>query len=406
MQTQILVEDRELARRPCPICGCQACRHLSKHSFVLPEGHPLESGYVVVTCNSCGFAYADTTANQAAHDEFYARLSKYEDHSTSTGGGATPWDEQRLRDAASTISQTISKNARILDMGCANGGLLVELRQLGHENLYGVDPSPLCVRHTMAKGIQATAGTLPGIAGIGTFDCIILSHVLEHIHDLAAALESVRGLLSANGVVYAEVPDASRYQDFLYSPFQDFNTEHINHFSPQCLRNLFSVHGFRPRSGGLKDIASSEDTLTPALFGVFEQSESSDRTFERDEALGQSLAIYVEQSRTMLAEIDSMLRLRLQTEQPVIVWGTGQLTMKLLSDTILREQPIAAFVDKNPINHGRVLRGTEILPPEEIFARRLQDPILIASLLHGRSIERDIRNAYSLDNSLLRLTPQ
>jgi len=42
-------------------------------------------------------------------------------------------------------------------------------------------------------------------------------------------------------IVYIEVPDAARYIDFLYSPFQDFNTEHINHLSSflmKILKNL------------------------------------------------------------------------------------------------------------------------------------------------------------------------
>ena len=40
-------------------------------------------------------------------------------------------------------------------------------------------------------------------------------------------------LLKTNGVLYIEVPDATAYVEFLYSPFQDFNTEHINHFRHQ-----------------------------------------------------------------------------------------------------------------------------------------------------------------------------
>ena len=79
--------------------------------------------------------------------------------------------------------------------------------------------------------------------------------------------------------------------------------------------------------------------------------------------------------------------------------------MKLLSDTILKDQPIVAFVDKNPVNHRKVLRGTEILAPDQICEQGLQYPIVVASLLHGQSIERDIKYAYNLENPVVRLTP-
>ncbi|HLJ48817.1 MAG TPA: class I SAM-dependent methyltransferase [Bryobacteraceae bacterium] len=410
MQSQILAtkaETTDAVNRPCPICECAQRHHLSEHTFVLPEGHPLESGYAVVICDSCGFAYADTVANQAAHDRFYAHLSKYEDQVTSTGGGYTTWDEQRLRDAALVISRSIPTTARILDIGCANGGLLVELRRLGHKEVFGMDPSALCVRHTIAKEIRAWVGSLSAIAsGMGAFDCVILSHVLEHVHDLAGALKSVGSLLEPDGIVYAEVPDASRYHDFLYSPFQDFNTEHINHFSPLCLSNLFQVHGFRQKNGGIKDIASSEDSLTPALYGVFEKADMSDPKLQRDEALHEALTVYVERSRAMLTRIDRRLRQQLHEQQPVIVWGTGQLTMKLLSDTVLKDQPITAFVDKNPVNHGRILRRIAIVSPEEIARQNSEAPIVVASLLHGKSIERDIRGQYGLRNPLVSLSLQ
>jgi hypothetical protein len=35
------------------------------------------------------------------------------------------------------------------------------------------------------------------------------------------------------------VPDASRFAEFMVSPFQDINIEHINHFSADTLNKLF-----------------------------------------------------------------------------------------------------------------------------------------------------------------------
>ncbi len=118
--------------RPCPLCDGAAADVLHTQTFALPEGHPLAAGYQVVCCQACGFVYADTTVTQADYDRFYATSSKYEDNGTSTGGGGAPWDEQRLADMARWLSARVPHHeARILDIGCANAGLLRRPSKIG-----------------------------------------------------------------------------------------------------------------------------------------------------------------------------------------------------------------------------------------------------------------------------------
>ena len=134
---------RKTAARCCPICQDSDTEVLHTQKFALPEGHPLMDGYDVVCCEHCGFVYADTTATQEDYDVFYAKFSKYEDDKTSSGSGDTPWDARRLEGTALQIAETLpNKLVRILDIGCANGGLLKCLRKMGFDNLCGIDPSP------------------------------------------------------------------------------------------------------------------------------------------------------------------------------------------------------------------------------------------------------------------------
>ncbi len=42
------------------------------------------------------------------------------------------------------------------------------------------------------------------------FDCIILSHVLEHIRDLESVFENLANLTQIGSTLYLEVPDATR----------------------------------------------------------------------------------------------------------------------------------------------------------------------------------------------------
>ena len=154
------------ALRTCPICDGVVISSVHNQEFLLPQDHPLVSGYRVVTCLGCGFIYADSLADQESYDKFYTNLSKYEDTQTSTGGGESSYDSKRLRDTADSIALLMpNRDARIADVGCANGGLLSALRNSGYENLVGVDPSATCVRNVIAKGIHAATGSLTSIPG-------------------------------------------------------------------------------------------------------------------------------------------------------------------------------------------------------------------------------------------------
>jgi len=394
--------------RPCPICGSITGEVLHTQKFVLPESHPLATGYDVVCCECCGFAYADTTTSQHDYDEFYSKLSKYTDNKTSTGGGESVWDAERLQNTAVEIAHVIpNKRARIVDVGCANGGLLHALYKLGYTNLCGIDPAPACVAQAaQVPGVDAFVGSLSQIpAESGPFDCLILSRVLEHVRDLQAALLYMRQFLKPNACIFVETPDATRYADFVFAPFQDFNTEHINHFSLASMANLLRRCGFTPTSSDTKVILSAPDMPYPALFTFATPSadvSASAPSLQKDEVLKARLISYITISRRVMDEIEAHLQRMLAKRLPCWCWGTGQLAMKLLAETSLANAEIVAFVDSNPINQGRFLRGIPILAPSQV--KPSTHPIIVASILHYRAIVENIRQL-GLPNPVIALRP-
>lgn len=125
--------------RSCPICNNLQGELLHKQLFVLPSNSPLPSEYEIVTCINCGFVFADTPANQTIYNNYYTQLSKYEDLKIASGGGVEKFDYDRLMLTASTINRVLPQySACILDMGCANGGLLKTLKQMGYTNIMGI----------------------------------------------------------------------------------------------------------------------------------------------------------------------------------------------------------------------------------------------------------------------------
>jgi len=396
----------KFAQRRCPITGDREVMILHHQRFLLADGNPLPSEYDVVWSRRAGFAYADTPLGQSGYDRYYTEFSKYEDSSVSTGGGETPSDAERLAHTADDIACVVGdRNASVLDIGCANGGLLVALRKLGFSSVAGIDPSPACVRTVRTRhGIPAEAGGLFELpVRVKKPDVVVLSHVLEHVYDLPRTIQVLHGLLSEKGIAYIEVPDAARYRDYIFAPFQDFNTEHINHFSTISLTNLLRSQDFELVSCGTKTIQSSPQCPYPALFGFFRKSDGAIKVddFQRDDELLESLQEYIARSAAKLAQIESVIHPLVQAQTPLFVWGAGQLTMKLLAETSLVKANLVAFVDGNPINQGKTLSGRAIRAPGQISAFGQSTPILIATLLHQQAITHRIRNELGLTNPII-----
>jgi hypothetical protein len=98
---------------------------------------------------------------------------------------------------------------------------------------------------------------------------------------------------------------------------------------------------------------------------------------------------YIRDSRALMGRLNAQIEAALPPSGRVILWGAGQLAMKLLEDTVLRDAELVACVDGNSIHHGRRLRGAPVLPPEQ--APSGDTPILITTLLHADEIRSRIR---------------
>ncbi len=391
--------------RNCPICGNDKVESLLTQRFELSIGHPLSTGYELVYCVSCGFIYADTTVSQADYDGYYAKISKYEDKKTSSGGGYNTFDNKRLEVTANQIAAYLQDySLRILDVGCANGGLLSSLKNLGFSNLCGLDPSPVCVKNTIALGITAYTGSIFDSLHHGQFDCVVLSHTLEHIMDLKGVIKQLSQLVNVSGrqMVYIEVPDSLHYIDYVVSPFQELNTEHINHFSEISLNNLMMLAGFEKKEFGEKIIDIGHNYSYPVIYGFWKKSKpKSTNKIIMDTLSLFSMREYIDQSSAILSKIETHLQKVLQEDLKFIVWGTGQLLVKLLEQTILGKANIVALIDNNPINQGQTLHGLKILPPHKL--EELEYPILITSILHQQEIASQIRQM-GLQNSIINLS--
>ena len=387
--------------RNCPICQEENGEILHAQNFVLPEGHPLSNGYDILCCDRCGFVYADTTVSQKDYDIFYTKLSKYEDKKTATGGGESPYDAARLQKTAECIAEFLpDKSVRILDIGCANGGLLGYLKKLGYNNLCGLDPSPICAETTKQKyDIETYTGSMFELPdSFGVFDVIILSHVLEHIQDVSSALTNLKDILDKNGILYAEVPDAKRYLNFYVSPFHYFDTEHINHFSLKFLEKLLMLANFTIIGRGEKEFELHSGTIYPAIWVMARLfNRKIPLNLDLDSELCNNIIKYLKHSEEDF-DTQAIDELVLNCEK-IIVWGIGSSTMRLLANSTLSQANIIAFVDSNPKYWGEYLMDKPIISTEEL--KKKTETILITSKIYRQEILTQIVNELNLKNKVV-----
>lgn len=105
----------------------------------------------------------------------------------------------------------MTPRARVLDVGCGGGKVLLRMHLGGFESCQGVDPFiPETLRYR--NGVVVHQCTLEALKGRGErFDFIMLHHSLEHMPDQQQAMRGVVDLLSENGAVLIRVPVASSY---------------------------------------------------------------------------------------------------------------------------------------------------------------------------------------------------
>jgi SAM-dependent methyltransferase len=91
---------------------------------------------------------------------------------------------------------------RILEIGCGDGALAEILMSDGFDVL-ALDSDAACVAAAKKRGVEARHAEWP-TAVEGTFDAILFTRSLHHVHDLDGAVLSSRRVLAAGGRVIVE----------------------------------------------------------------------------------------------------------------------------------------------------------------------------------------------------------
>ena len=161
----------------------------------------------------------------------------------------------------------LKPGSRVLDVGCGGGRHIRQTRLIPGIDAIGVDVGEKEARDTrrMLSELDELpaqwGGTVPGAGGWlamrasayalpfadETFDCVIISEVLEHLHEDGRALREMTRVLKAGGVLAASVPRQGP-EAVCWALSERYRTTpggHVRIYRRQELRRMLEGAGYR-----------------------------------------------------------------------------------------------------------------------------------------------------------------
>lgn len=180
-------------------------------------------------------------------DEFTGKFTSREEalaahadypHDTDAEGQFDPSFRTYVR-VQDTI-EGVPPGTRVLDVGCNTGGLGRRLIAEKGCEMFGVDISEALVEKARAKGYDAYAGPAEDLRHEdGTFDVVVVSEILEHVHDPHPVLAEAQRVLRRGGLLFGDVPTERGRWGYETIDDHDF---HARVFTREALEELLGEY--------------------------------------------------------------------------------------------------------------------------------------------------------------------
>ncbi|RMF27278.1 MAG: class I SAM-dependent methyltransferase [Bacteroidetes bacterium] len=209
----------------------------------------------IYRCPECGLAQDAHFPTSKQVREMYATTGIY--HALTDEQFQTL--EKNFHHVVEDLARVGVRKGKVLEIGCNAGYALTVLRRAGFE-VQGVEMNEDTRQEAVEQYEIPTVATLEDLPAGQRYDVVLLSHVLEHIPEVAGFLDALHERLVPGGVLFVKVPNyGSIFARYIakgrwhsYLPLQ-----HQWYFEKATLKALLQRHGFEPLTVYTREFLSS-----------------------------------------------------------------------------------------------------------------------------------------------------
>lgn len=212
-------------------CNCQ--KGESSRLYLQLEAHR------IMRCDTCGGAWTDPRPQPVNYveNDFHGMLE-------ASDSRALPWEwRMSLRTQLKMIIHHLPAGAHIHEVGCGQGLFLDLLRNHGFE-VTGIEPSKSASNIARKKGLQVECGYFGHGNAVKKADCVVFSHVLEHIGAPYETLQLAAHIARGGHMMFFQTNYRGLIPRAVGAKWAWIPNEHFWHFTPNSLQSWLSKHEF------------------------------------------------------------------------------------------------------------------------------------------------------------------
>lgn len=231
----------------CPLCSSENINlHLKTSDHFLSREE-----FNLFTCNECGFVFTQDHPDDAGIGQYY-ESAEYLSHSETKSdlfSGIYRLSRSVMLGKKVKIAGKFSglKKGSLLDIGSGTGYFLHAMQRAGWK-VRGVEINDKARHYSISEfGLDILApGELQALDP-GSFDCITLWHVLEHLQDPWFYTNEINRLLKPGGSCIIALPNSRSYDAEYYGKFWAAwdVPRHLWHFTPDTFKKSAEKSGFK-----------------------------------------------------------------------------------------------------------------------------------------------------------------
>jgi len=255
--------------------------------------------------------------------------------------------------------------APIVDIGSNVGTLLAHFRDMGHENIIGVEPSCNISSLAVAAGIRTLndffgSGVVSTLRDTGPVEILLSANVLNHADDLPALLQTARDVMASDGIFVFEVP---YLMDLINgTAFDTIYHEHVHYYGIRPLAACLRRQGFSIFKVERIDYMCGSIRVYARLGG--EHAAVVDNMVEAEKAFGlyefATYRVFMERAQRVKLNVIAHLAQIRAAGGKIIGIGAATKGNTFLNYCRLDSDIIAYIADASPLKIGKLTPGSHI----------------------------------------------